>query len=96
MRANADSVYQNIIEKKGYLYVCGEGGRMAKDVHKTLLEIIMEKGQVASASLFPSLSPSHTPSHTHAHTHAQMDEDQAKSIITVLQKQARYQQDVWS
>lgn len=28
-------------ERKGYFYVCGEAGRMAKDVHRILHDIII-------------------------------------------------------
>lgn len=70
MKQNAESVYKLLVERKGYLYVCGEGARMAKDVQKTLLEIIIDKGG--------------------------MEEDQARSLLTTMQKQSRYQQDVWS
>lgn len=46
IKNNADSVYKNFIESKGYFYVCGEGSKMAKDVQKVLIQIISEKQNI--------------------------------------------------
>jgi len=59
-----------LIDKKGaHFYVCGDAKRMAGDVEKTLVNIVMENSGV--------------------------DETAAKQYITNLEKQKRYQRDVW-
>lgn len=44
LREQSKLIWQ-LIQDGAFLYVCGDAGRMAKDVHKTLLDIVMkEKG----------------------------------------------------
>lgn len=57
------------LEDGAYFYVCGDKRYMAKDVHKTLIDIIQKEGE--------------------------MDRDTAEEYLTELQKQKRYQRDVY-
>lgn len=57
------------LEDGAYFYVCGDKGYMAKDVHKTLIDIIEKEGE--------------------------MDRDAAEEYLTEMQKQKRYQRDVY-
>jgi sulfite reductase (NADPH) flavoprotein alpha-component len=43
LKENAEQVFA-WLERGAHLYVCGDANRMAKDVHQTLLEIIIEQG----------------------------------------------------
>ncbi|MGL1957184.1 MAG: assimilatory sulfite reductase (NADPH) flavoprotein subunit [Colwellia sp.] len=36
------------LERGAHLYICGDANRMAKDVHQTLLDIIVEQGNLSS------------------------------------------------
>jgi len=36
------------LERGAHLYICGDGDRMAKDVHQTLIEVISEQGQLST------------------------------------------------
>eukprot|EP00004_Rigifila_ramosa_P020617 TRINITY_DN5360_c0_g1_i1.p1 TRINITY_DN5360_c0_g1~~TRINITY_DN5360_c0_g1_i1.p1 ORF type:complete len:641 (+),score=154.64 TRINITY_DN5360_c0_g1_i1:48-1970(+) len=45
MRENYDSLFRLLFERKGFFYVCGEGARMAKDVHKELVRMLVSKGK---------------------------------------------------
>ncbi|ALO36224.1 sulfite reductase [NADPH] flavoprotein alpha-component [Colwellia sp. MT41] len=36
------------LERGAHLYICGDGNRMAKDVHQTLVEIIAEHGKLST------------------------------------------------
>lgn len=38
-----------------YVFVCGDGARMASDVHATLLEILKGDGQMAEAEAIQEL-----------------------------------------
>jgi NADPH-ferrihemoprotein reductase len=40
MLENRDRLRELIVEQKAYIFVCGDGHGMAKDVHRTLVEII--------------------------------------------------------
>ncbi len=44
MRENAAELYA-WLEEGAYFYVCGDASRMAKDVHQTLLEILIQEGK---------------------------------------------------
>ncbi len=46
MRENAADLYA-WLEEGAYFYVCGDASRMAKDVHQTLLEILMQEGKLS-------------------------------------------------
>ena len=43
LQENASEVYQ-WLEQGAHLYICGDANRMAKDVHQTLVNIIVEQG----------------------------------------------------
>jgi len=43
LQENASEVYQ-WLEQGAHLYICGDANRMAKDVHQTLLDIVIEQG----------------------------------------------------
>jgi len=43
LQENATEVYQ-WLEQGAHLYICGDANRMAKDVHQTLLNIVIEQG----------------------------------------------------
>jgi len=36
------------LERGAHLYICGDGDRMAKDVHQTLIDVISEQGQLST------------------------------------------------
>lgn len=40
MKEYAEQLRQLIVEKKGYVFVCGDGAKMAHDVHAMLVEIL--------------------------------------------------------
>ncbi len=44
LKENADAVWRVIGENNGHFYVCGDAGRMAKEVHAIVEEIVAEKG----------------------------------------------------
>lgn len=48
VKKNADTIWRILEEGKGNLYICGDAKHMAKDVEKTLVEIIMEKGSMTN------------------------------------------------
>jgi len=43
LQENAAEVYQ-WLEQGAHLYICGDANRMAKDVHQTLVDIVIEQG----------------------------------------------------
>ena len=43
LQENAAEVYQ-WLEQGAHLYICGDANRMAKDVHQTLIDIVVEQG----------------------------------------------------
>ena len=43
LREQAAAVYRMLVQESGYLYVCGDGAKMAKDVERALTEILMEQ-----------------------------------------------------
>jgi len=46
MELDGESIAKCLIEKNGYLFVCGDGVKMAKEVHQTLQEIIIQHGHM--------------------------------------------------
>ncbi len=48
LKENAAEVYQ-WLEQGAHLYICGDADRMAKDVHNTLVDIVVEQGGKTSA-----------------------------------------------
>lgn len=44
MANHSSNLYELIVKKNGYVFVCGDGFSMAKDVHSTLLQILKEHG----------------------------------------------------
>eukprot|EP00471_Norrisiella_sphaerica_P001206 CAMPEP_0184486092 /NCGR_PEP_ID=MMETSP0113_2-20130426/7642_1 /TAXON_ID=91329 /ORGANISM="Norrisiella sphaerica, Strain BC52" /LENGTH=975 /DNA_ID=CAMNT_0026867823 /DNA_START=299 /DNA_END=3226 /DNA_ORIENTATION=+ len=48
MEQNAEQLYDLIAKKKGFLFVCGDGVRMARDVMAKLTEIIGKQGKMSS------------------------------------------------
>jgi sulfite reductase alpha subunit-like flavoprotein len=49
MAQHSAELYDLFINKKGTVFVCGDGATMAKDVHATLINIIVTGGKVAEA-----------------------------------------------
>ena len=47
MMEQSKAVYRLLVKQKGYLYVCGDGAKMAKDVEKTLVEILSLHGKMS-------------------------------------------------
>ena len=43
MQANSEKLGELIVDRGGYIFVCGDGMHMAKDVHKCLQEIVSKK-----------------------------------------------------
>lgn len=48
LRANGKLVYDLIQESDGYVFVCGDGVAMARDVHAALVEIVKEHGNLSA------------------------------------------------
>ena len=48
LRDRGSEVASLILEQGAYIYVCGDGNRMAKDVIETLKDILMEHGKLSS------------------------------------------------
>ena len=44
MLEQAASIYRMLVQENGYLYVCGDGAKMAKDVDRALLMILSTRG----------------------------------------------------
>ena len=42
-----DQVRELLIKENAYLYVCGDGAKMAKDVEKALVEIFCQQGDMS-------------------------------------------------
>ena len=68
MRENARELYA-WLEEGANFYVCGDGEKMANDVHQALLDIVREQGGLS--------------------------DDQAHDYVRRLQKEKRYQKDVY-
>ena len=49
MAQHSAELYDLFINKKGTVFVCGDGATMAKDVHATLINIIATGGKVPEA-----------------------------------------------
>jgi len=47
LREQAEAVWRCIGENNGHFYVCGDAGKMAKDVHNLIEEIVAEKGNMS-------------------------------------------------
>jgi NADPH-ferrihemoprotein reductase len=47
LRENAETVWRVIGENNGHFYVCGDAGRMAKEVHTIVEEIVAEHGKMS-------------------------------------------------
>jgi sulfite reductase alpha subunit-like flavoprotein len=45
LQEHATELYRLIVEKGGYVFVCGDGASMAADVQRCLLRILSEQGQ---------------------------------------------------
>jgi NADPH-ferrihemoprotein reductase len=45
MKEFSAELFDFLFNKQGYLYICGDARVMAKDVHKTLVAIVMEYGR---------------------------------------------------
>ena len=48
LRDRGSEVASLLLEHGGYVYVCGDGMHMAKDVNTALLDILMEHGKLSS------------------------------------------------
>jgi len=44
MQENTEIIFGILSEKKGYLYICGDARVMAKDVHQTVVNLLMNHG----------------------------------------------------
>ena len=38
-----------LLDSKAYIFICGDGANMAKDVHATLLGVLEEHGSLSAA-----------------------------------------------
>jgi len=45
----AQEIYRMLVQKEGYLFVCGDGTRMAKDVMNTVIKIVEQEGKLTHA-----------------------------------------------
>lgn len=44
MKATGDSLYKLLFQQNGYVFLCGDGANMARDVHQCLIKIQVEYG----------------------------------------------------
>jgi len=44
MQENTEAIYALLCENKGYLYICGDARVMAKDVHQTVINVVVQHG----------------------------------------------------
>lgn len=47
MKAHGSSLYKLLFQQNGYVFLCGDGAGMARDVHECLIEIQKEYGNVS-------------------------------------------------
>lgn len=47
LRANGELVANVLLEAGGYVFVCGDGMQMARDVHEALRDILQEHGKLS-------------------------------------------------
>ena len=50
MLEQAASIYRMLVHENGYIYVCGDGAKMAKDVDRALMMILTTKGGTQNSS----------------------------------------------
>ena len=46
LRDRGQEIARLILEKNGYVFICGDGNHMAKDVNRVLLEVLSEFGDM--------------------------------------------------
>lgn len=56
LRANGTLVADLLLESGGYVYVCGDGVQMARDVHEALREVLQEHGNLSKEAAEEQLS----------------------------------------
>mmetsp|Transcript_3533 Transcript_3533/g.5506 ORF Transcript_3533/g.5506 Transcript_3533/m.5506 type:complete len:693 (-) Transcript_3533:341-2419(-) len=49
MRERGEEIANLILQRCAYVYICGDGGKMAKDVTRTLMDILSEHGQMSDS-----------------------------------------------
>ncbi|GBG27660.1 NADPH--cytochrome P450 reductase [Hondaea fermentalgiana] len=47
LRADGAAVAERILRREGFIYVCGDGMAMAKDVHQALIDILVQHGRLS-------------------------------------------------
>lgn len=47
MEANSEQLYELMVDKGAYVFVCGDGQEMARDVHNCLSSIIQKHGSMS-------------------------------------------------
>ncbi len=51
MKEQSSCIYRLLMKENGYLYVCGDGAKMAKDVEKALIDIFMKEGNMKTKEI---------------------------------------------
>jgi len=46
----SEVIYNLLVEKKGYFYVCGDARSMAKEVHSSLIKVLVKAGKTEEQS----------------------------------------------
>jgi len=80
LEEEAEAVWRLVDQLGAHVYVCGDAGKMAHDVHDTLVRIVMQQSRVDS-------------DHQQQQHH---DRAAAEKYLARMEKHHRYQRDVWA